>query len=326
MNELLEKIIILAEKEGFYTDKIKQELVILLSNYEITKKSTELIEYTADDYNQMILKKFVISKTVKGSTIKTIEQYTSRIKFMLNRINKAVNEITSDDINLYLAIRQVKDKISSVTASNEWRVMSSFFGWMQRNDLIEKNPMFKVEKPKTRKKQKKAFTRMECEQLRNACKSLRDKALIEVMLSTWCRVSEIAGMNIADIEGDQMTVIGKGEKERIVYLNARAQYALRAYLSSRKDNNSALFVSERGYSRLQKSGIESAMRKLGASAGVENTHPHKFRRTGATMALRSGMPIEKVSHLLGHESIETTQIYLSIEEDEAKQAHQKYVA
>lgn len=167
---------------------------------------------------------------------------------------------------------------------------------------------------------------MECERLRDNCTSLREKAIVETLLSTWCRVSEIERMNISDICGDQITVVGKGEKERIVYLNSKAILSLSNYLDSRDDKNDALFVSfNKPHDRLLKSSIESTMRELGNRAGVANVHPHRFRRTGATMALKSGMPIEKVSRLLGHESIETTQIYLDINEDEIHQAHKKWV-
>lgn len=186
--------------------------------------------------------------------------------------------------------------------------------------------MAKIEKPKKRKHKKKAFTPTEVEKLRDACDSLRDRALLEVMLSTWCRVAEIHRMDIADINGDAITVTGKGEKERIVYLNPKAMLAVEKYIESRTDNDPALFVSEKGsHYRLAISGLEIAVRKLGKRAGVANTHPHRFRRTGATLALKAGMRIEAVSHLIGHESIETTQIYLDINEQEMKQAHDKYV-
>lgn len=326
MDELLKEVCVLFQNRDAYDDDIKSKLILILSNYEISKRNTEITLYDCEDYNQQIISRFLINKTVAGMTERTIKFYGSQLKFTFSRINKPINQITSDDIKLYLAKRQVQDKVGDVTVGNEWRVLSAFYGWLHREELIEKNPMYKVDKPKQRKKKKKAFSSMECELIRNSCDNLREKAIVEVLFSTWSRVSEIEQMDISDIEGDSLTVVGKGKKERIVYLNSKAQLAIKNYLENRDDNNPALFVSfDKPYNRLLKSSIEKTVREIGKRAGVENVHPHRFRRTGATIALRSGMPIEKVSFLLGHESIETTQIYLDINEDEVKQAHKKYV-
>lgn len=326
MDELLKEVCVLFQSRDVYDNEIKSELILILSNYEISKKSTELTLYDCEDYNAQIIKKFLINKTVAGVTERTIQFYQTQLKFTFSRIDKPINQITADDIKLYLAKRQIQDKIGDVTAGNEWHVLSSFYGWLHREELIERNPMHKVDRPKQRKKKKKAFSSMECELLRNSCENLREKAIVEVLFSTWCRVSEVEGMDISNIEGDSLTVLGKGRKERTVYLNSKAQLAIKNYLEDRNDSNTALFVSfDKPHDRLLKSSIEKTVREIGKRAGVENVHPHRFRRTGATIALRSGMPIEKVSFLLGHESIETTQVYLDINEDEVKQAHKKYV-
>lgn len=326
MDELLKEICILFQKCDTYDDNIKAELILILNEYEISKKSTEITLYDCEDYNAQIIKKFLINKTVAGMTERTIDEYRKELFKIIGKINKPILQIAPDDIKVYLAKRQIQDKVSAVTAGNEWRILSSFYGWLHREEIVERNPMYKVDKPKQRKKKKKAFTPMECELIRNGCKNLREKAIIEVLLSTWCRVSEITQMDIADIEGDSITVVGKGEKERIVYINSKAQLAIKNYIESRNDKSPALFVSlDKPHDRMKISGIEIIVREIGKRVGVENTHPHRFRRTGATFALRSGMPIEKVSFLLGHESIDTTQIYLDINEDEAKQAHKKYV-
>lgn len=320
------EICILFQKCDTYDDNIKAELILILNEYEISKKSTEITLYDCEDYNAQIIKKFLINKTVAGMTERTIDEYRKELFKIIGKINKPILQIAPDDIKVYLAKRQIQDKVSAVTAGNEWRILSSFYGWLHREEIVERNPMYKVDKPKQRKKKKKAFTPMECELIRNGCKNLREKAIIEVLLSTWCRVSEITQMDIADIEGDSITVVGKGEKERIVYINSKAQLAIKNYIESRNDKSPALFVSlDKPHDRMKISGIEIIVREIGKRVGVENTHPHRFRRTGATFALRSGMPIEKVSFLLGHESIDTTQIYLDINEDEAKQAHKKYV-
>lgn len=326
MDELLDELCNLLIGLDIQLEELKPRMVLVMSEYEINKKSTELAIYEPVDYNDIIFQRYLISKTVQGLTERTIKAYKTTLLFAFDRIQKQANMVSSDDIKLYLAKRQVKDKVSITTVGNEWSALSAFYGWMQKEELIGKNPMNRVEKPKERKKKKKAFSSLECEQIRNGCITLRDKAIVEILFSTWCRVSEVEAMNIADIKGDEITVLGKGQKERIVYLNAKAQLAVRNYIDSREDKQEALFVSYlKPHDRLGASAIETFVRELGKQINVNNVHPHRFRRTGATMALRSGMPIEKVSYLLGHESIETTQIYLDINDEETKQAHKKYV-
>lgn len=322
MTELIEKILLIADD----TTNFKANLTILLNEYDITPKKTEVAIYDKDSYNHSLINKFLANKKIAGMTHKTIEYYGARLNYIFNEINKPINLITSDDIKVYLAKRQIKDKLSNKTLNNEWRVLSSFYNWAIRDEELSKNPMYQVDKVKERKTKKKALNDMECELIRNSCESLRDKALVEILFSTWCRVSEIEGMNISDIEDDQLTVTGKGEKERIVYLNSKAQLALKNYLEARTDNNDALFVGLKApYNRLSKNGIENNIKKIGLKANVNNVYPHRFRRTGATIALRTGMSIDKVSHLLGHESIETTQVYIDIKDAELKEAHKKYV-
>lgn len=324
-NELLEEMCMVFQQNGIYTEELKNKMVILLSEYDVNKRMTEVAVYHGD-VNKQLLTKFLMSKTVAGCTKRTLGFYQNELSKILEKIGKAATEITPDDIRLYLAIRQAKDGVSRTTASNEWRALSSFYAWLQREEIVLKNPMNRVESIKPEKKKKKAFSEMEVEKIREGTRNLRDKALVEVMFSTWCRISELAGMKISDIEGNSMTVLGKGRKERVVYLNSKAMLALDKYIKSRDDGNDALFVSlQKPHETLDIPGIGIAIRGLGRRLGIENCHPHRFRRTGATMALRSGMPIAQVSQILGHESVATTQIYLDISEKEARQAHEKYV-
>lgn len=323
-NDLLHQLCMIFQKYDAMNEQTKAELTILLSDYEIEKRETDIILYDPDDYNLEMLQRFLIAKRVAGLTENSLIHYKYQLEQIFGKINKPINMITADDLMLYLAIRQAKDKKSDATLVNEWHALSSFFGWMHKEEFLERNPMFRVECPKKRKKKKKAFSSMECEMLRNACIDAREKLLIELLLSTWCRISEIEQMDITDIEGDSITVIGKGQKERIVYLNSKAQLAIKEYLSTRKDNEPALITGRTG--RMQKGGLEKMVKQIGERAGIENVHPHRFRRTGATFALRAGMPIEKVSFLLGHEAVSTTQIYLDINEEEMKQAHKKWVS
>lgn len=268
-------------------------------------------------------------------------------------IGKTADEITSDDIKLYLAKKLRVDKISKTSVDNERRALSTFYGWMCNNEYMTKNPMNKVEVMKYSKPKKKAFTDIEVEKIRGVCTSERETAIVEILLSTWCRVSELCGIRIDEIENDKIIVHGKGEKDRTVFLNAKAQIAIDNYLKKRSDTNPYLFPRSaragsvveftKGKKRAEqnrwyedaslvsetepcdKGTIECIIRRLGEKAGVKNAHPHRFRRTGATFAVKAGMPFMTVSKLLGHANIAVTQVYLDINDEDLENEHGKYV-
>ena len=271
------------------------------------------------------LKRFIACKMVEGCTQKTITYYSGTLKRFMLRMPKPIEQITIDDIRYYIAVRSMQDKVTKATQDNELRILKSFFGWASANGVTSGDPARGIKCIKAEKRVKKPFTPEEQELLRIACQgNIRTTAVLEVMLSTGCRVSEVAGMNRTDINDDEIVVFGKGQKERRVFLNARAKVALGLYLKSRDDNNEAMFVSEdRPYNRLSIHTLEDMVRGLGVCAGVKEVHPHKFRRTAATTALRRGMPIEQVQQMLGHESIATTLIYAKIADDAVKQAHKR---
>lgn len=343
--EVVDKIICMLISNGVKIDGMQDRLYMILKDYEIKPMETA-IALRNEVLNDQLVKRFLASKMVKGCTEKTISMYGMEVPRILLKIGKSVPDITSDDVRLYIAIRLQRDGISKCTADNEIRYLRSFFTFLQSEELIDKNPMLKVDKIRREKRKKSAFTEMECEMLRTACRTAREKAVVELLLSTGCRVSELVQMRMDEYEGDRIIVHGKGEKDRNVYLNAKAQIALEQYLSERKDTNPYFFPSGKfggahykpstaplwytnpdlivdGHSGI--APIESMVRNLGKRAGVENAHPHRFRRTCATLALRRGMSLEQVSKMLGHENIATTQIYLDLSEDELRQAHAKYV-
>ena len=329
--------------------EVKNELYMLMSEYEITNRCTEVAELETDR-NDYLLKKFLIAKTVEGCSKRTIEFYGKSDKAVLQTIGKTVDNITADDIRYYMALRRQRDKVSKVTVGNEIRCLSSFFSWLHAEEIIQKNPMLRVDKIKGDKVKKEALTDLEIEKLRAMARGIREKMIIELLLSTGCRVSELCQILISEIDGSKILIHGKGAKDRYVYLNAKAELMLEMYLEKRKDRNPyllprmvpAITKKKKGISlkiacdwwmdpenidegHTDKGSIEYITRKIAKRAGVEQANPHKFRRTCATMALRRGMPIEQVSKMLGHEAISTTQIYLDLTEDELAQAHKKYV-
>jgi len=329
-------------------EKVKLNFSVILDSYNIKPKEKALAVYTGGK-NEMYLKRFLLSKAVAGCTQKTIEHYKVYMDRMYRAMGKDVDTWTSADIQILLA--RIIQKSSNLNADNYRRVLSSFFTWMQREELIIKNPINRVEHIKFIKKPKYAFEEMDIEKIREACRSNRERAIVEILLSTGCRVNELANMKVTDIEDDQITVLGKGNKYRTVYLNAKGVMALHKYLAERSDTNPYVFpkgktVAGGSYAKMthnekhdfykkpellepdtpmDKSSIGAIVRNIGHRAGVEKVHPHRFRRTCATFALHRGMPIEQVSKMLGHEQISTTQIYLDLSKEDLAAAHKKYV-
>lgn len=331
-------------------DNYKDRLTVILNKYEITNRETALA-ICNEDKNRQYMMEFLTAKAAEGCTNRTLNFYRAELPKTLFRIGKTVDEITPDDVRLWIVQRTRRDGVTLTTVGNEFRVLSSFFTWLRKEELINRNPIDKVEHPKKRKVKKKAFSEIDLERIRGACRTNRERAMIELLLSTWCRVTEIVNIRTQEIEGDRVVVLGKGNKERTVFLNAKAQFALEQYMQERKDLNPYIFPRAKRsitmnckgkkqemlklwYSdpeevdesrHMDQSSFEGVIRNIGIRAGVENTHPHRFRRTGATRALENGMPIMTVSKILGHESVGTTQIYLDISEDNIQIEHRKFV-
>lgn len=348
---LIEDLTIMFMRYGADPEEVKADLYIRLHDVDIVKRSTDLVPYEGDD-NTNLLKRFIIAKKVKGLTPRTLEFYYTSISKILFQINKPVQQITNDDITYYIAL-QMRRGVSKTTCNNYIRNLSSFFAWMYREELVKTNPMFRVDRIKWNSTPKKAFTQDDIERMRACLDTWKEKAVFETLLSTGCRISELINIKVMDINGDEITVLGKGEKYRTVYLNAKARVAVEYYLNERKDTNPYLFPAmvgpeERRDSGLklpfskapkwytmpefvqtqgheQTSSVEQFTRRIGKKSGVENCHPHRFRRTCATLALRNGMPVELVSKMLGHANLDTTKIYLDLDDESLKQAHRKYV-
>lgn len=247
---------------------------------------------------------------------------------MLDGIGKGIKYIVTDDIRCYLTEYQAKKKSSKVTVDNIRRILSSFFSWLEDEDYILKSPVRRIHKVKTGTNIKETYSDEALELMRDNCTELRDLAMIDMFASTGMRVGEMVLLNREDIDFNERecVVFGKGDKERIVYFDARTKIHLQNYLNSRKDDNPALFVSLHSpYNRMNIGGIEVRLRQLGKRLGLSKVHPHKFRRTLATMAIDKGMPIEQLQQLLGHRRIDTTLQYAMVKQSNVKIAHRKYI-
>ena len=313
----------------------KREILEKASSF-LAKDDLEKLSKTLDEIdgikstpsNLELLELFKTAKSVEGCSTKSMKYYVYLISDFLNKTQIPIKEITTDDIRSYLNNHSVNSTGSKVSMDNIRRVLSSFFAWLEDEDYIVKSPVRRIHKVKTGANIKETYSDETLELMRDKCTELRDLAMIDILASTGMRVGEMVLLNREDINFTERecVVFGKGDKERIVYFDARTKIHLQNYLESRKDFNSALFVSLKApYGRLQISGVEQRLRNFGRKLNIPKVHPHKFRRTLATMAIDKGMPIEQLQRLLGHSRIDTTLQYAMVKQSNVKIAHRKFI-
>ena len=295
----------------------------------LVKHLYQEVTLPTDTDNLEYLTMFLNAKKLEGCSERTIQYYKVTIRHFLKLITEPIRKITTEQIRQYLVDYQAINNCSKVTVDNVRRNVSSFFSWLEEEDYILKSPMRRIHKIKTTKTVKNTITDEEIERLRDQCDCKRDLAIIDLLYSTGMRVGELVHLNIEDIDFNERecVVLGKGDKERRVYFDAKTKIHLQDYLANRSDTNPALFVSlDAPYNRLQISGVEVRLRMLGRSLGIDRIHPHKFRRTMATRAIDKGMPVEQVQKILGHSQIDTTMQYAIVNQNNVKESHRKYIA
>lgn len=279
--------------------------------------------------SQELVEKFISAKRVEGCSEKTLKYYLATIEVMTSSLEKDVRTIQTEDLRKYLTDYQTQNGSSKVTIDNIRRILSSFFSWLEDEDYIIKSPVRRIHKVKTVSNIKETYTDEELELMRDNCEELRDLAIVDMLASTGMRIGEMVLLNRDDLNFNEREciVLGKGSKERIVYFDARTKLHLQEYLKSRLDNDPALFVTLKApYKRVQIGGIENRLRELGKNLKIGRVHPHKFRRTLATMAIDKGMPIEQLQRLLGHQRIDTTLQYAMVKQSNVKIAHKRYIS
>lgn len=278
--------------------------------------------------NAELLDMFLSAKRVEGCSEKTLRYYETSIRRLFAAVDCNVTHMQTDDLRAYLSDYQQQTQCSKGNIDNIRRIMSSFFTWLEDENYILKSPVRRIHKIRSNQTVKETYTDEALETMRDQCGCLRDLAMIDLLASTGMRVGELVHLNRDDIdfENRECVVFGKGSKERPVYFDARTKIHLRNYLDSRTDGNPALFVSLHSpYNRLEISGVEVRLRKLGRRLGITKVHPHKFRRTLATRAIDKGMPIEQVQQLLGHAKIDTTMQYAMVNQNNVKISHRKFI-
>ena len=303
---------------------LENALDLYFNEYEIIKKNNDIM--VLDNHNQILLKNFLGVKHLNGCSNRTIEYYKSELNALLYDLGKNVEDIITNDIRCYLASRQIKGNLTMVTLNNMRRVYSSFFSWLELEEYIKVNPMKRIPSFKTHKKQIQPFSDKELAKLFNSCDNVRDRALLEFLYSTGIRLTECVNTNLNDLDikhGEIFIRKGKGNKERIAYISDVSCMYLENYLQSRVDTDNALWIGKRG--RLTARGIECIVSRIGEKAKVDNAHPHRFRHTLATNLVKRGAPLQIVQQILGHENIDTTTIYVTINNDEIHNIHKKLI-
>lgn len=306
------------------TEKLRDVIQHTLFSFEISEKEQGENDKEQQDYVEL----FLSAKRIEGCSEKSLKYYRATICAMLDSVGKDIKQIVTDDLRIYLMDYQSKNQASRVTVDNIRRILSSFFSWLEDEDYIIKSPVRRIHRIKTTKSIKETYSDEALELMRDESGTLRDLAMIDLLASTGMRVGEMVLLNKDDIDFSEREciVLGKGDKERIVYFDARTKIHLRNYIESRCDDNPALFVSLKApYNRLQIGGVEVRLRELGRRLDINKVHPHKFRRTLATVAIDKGMPIEQLQRLLGHQKIDTTLQYAMVKQSNVKMAHKKFI-
>lgn len=308
-------------------EQLQDVLQHCMWNVQIVETPDAVLQQDKES-NEDLLNMFLSAKRVEGCSDKTLNYYENSIRRLFSAVDCHVTHMQTDDLRTYLSDYQQKSQCSRSNIDNIRRILSSFFTWLEDENFIIKSPVRRIHKIRSSQTVKETYSDESLETMRDQCGCLRDLAMIDLLASTGMRVGELVRLNIDDIdfENRECVVFGKGSKERPVYFDARTKIHLKNYLESRNDSNPALFVSLLSpYNRLEISGIEVRLRKLGRKLGITKVHPHKFRRTLATRAIDKGMPIEQVQQLLGHAKIDTTMQYAMVNQNNVKISHRKYI-
>ena len=303
--------------------RIRDRMTLVLSRYEVMERETSLAVY--DSTNDRLLKRYVGCIRIDGKSEKTIYQYVRTCRKLAEATGKRFTEMGVYDIRMFLALEKERG-ISNTTLENTRANLSAFFQWLNLEEEIDKNPCLKIKPIKCVKEVKLPFSDVEIDDMRTACETLKERALIEVLLASGVRVSELSQMDITDINFNELKIhvrFGKGSKERITYLTPVARQHLKKYLASRNDVVPALFTNAKG-DRLQSSGIQFILKQIEKRSGVNNVHPHRFRRTFATRLAARGMDVQEIRALLGHSDINTTMRYVYTNDDQIKSSYEKY--
>lgn len=297
----------------------------ILKDYDVAKASTEIVPYNG--VNSMLLNAYCGCLMIGGKSEKTIAQYRRTAEKLASFSNKTFLDIGVYDIRLFLGSERQRG-VSGRTVENTRANLSAFFQWLLQEDHIAKNPCMNIAPIKYPDKVRLPFSTVEIDNLRHACRTTKERAIVEMLLATGVRVSELTGLLVNDVDLNSMSVHvtrGKGNKERTTYMNDLAKTHLQTYLAHRDNESQHLFLNNQK-KPLSAGGVRHILKELGKRAGVSNVHPHRFRRTFATGLANRGMEIQEIKKLLGHSDINTTLEYVYTSDAKAHASYLKYSA
>ena len=300
---------------------VQDHLNNALSTYDVEESE----DHALDDDTFEFLKAYISAKEIEGKSKNTVERYQYILTRMIKEVNVPVRSITVFHIRNYL-MQQKARGISDCTLEGIRSVICTYFGWLTKEGLIQTDPCANIAPIKCQKKVRTPYSDTDLERLKSACESDRDLAILYFALATGCRISEICSLNrdSIDFAKHECKVLGKGNKERVVFIDNVTTMYLQRYFMSRNDSSEALFAGK-GTDRMTPGGVRIMLKRLSEKAGVENVHPHRFRRTLATNLINHGMAIQEVASILGHDKIDTTMTYIYMDKDNIKNAYYKYI-
>lgn len=303
--------------------KVRECLNYAMYNYEVHTLEKSLIKGDMDEKIFLYLK----VKKLAGYSDATLNHYQYTLYKLSTFLNKPVATVTTNDLRMFLILNSEGKKPSTINSIIFY--IKAFFAWLESEELIPRNPARKLEVNKVPKRLRKALTIEELEKVRIACKDTRDRALVEFIFSTGCRVSEVVNVNIKDLDfnNNALKVIGKGDKQRIVFFSDKTKLYLTKYLDTRIDANEALFISSKfPYGRINRRAIELIVSRIGIRANLgKPVFPHLLRHTMATLGLQAGADITTIQHLLGHTTPTTTQIYAENSVENLKHEYKQHM-
>lgn len=306
-------------------EKAVCKIIGILDDYEIVRRNTDLVVY--DDANERALKRYCATLLIEGKSKRTIYGHRKKLERFFNFVGKPYTDVGVYDVRYYLGTEKERG-LKNSTIEHTRTVISGFFSWLTMEEEIPKNPCASIKPIKVPKEDRHAFNAVELDALRHTCNTPRERALIEVLVSSGVRAAELCNLTLRDVNFDSMELYvrqGKGGKDRTTYISDVAKMHLQMYIKQRKETGDVLFYSKK-HSKLSVSGIEDIVKRIGKRAGVTNVHPHRFRRTLATRLVASGMPIQEVQRILGHTDISTTMRYVCMDDQKVKYSYRQHIA
>lgn len=309
---------------------VLQELQVFTSNYDISQRETHVVPYQSNVPD--CYRVYMVAKKIEGMSPESMKTYNFYLTDFFEHINRPFEQVTTNDIRIYLYETQKRTGVSNRTLDGKRLVINTFMDWCWKEGYIPNNPCASIKPIKFEEKPREPLSSMELEIVRDACENYRDKAIIELFYSTGCRLSEMVNLKISDIDfaSKEVHLFGKGSKHRTSYLNAKAEYMLKKYfeLERPKDSisDSVFVIFRKPYNGMQKGSIYARVKAIQKRSGIERSlFPHLLRHTMATTALNRGMNVAEVKEILGHEKLDITMIYAKISHDSVKFNHKRYI-